>query len=209
MAKVLDATASARRTAQESVSDLFSATPSRRCAFARVRPTHEWHLVFAKTYDHLTFDLSPWPGEAVVVFRPSFHHAWLKAVWAIRDAVLRNRIQQLLVELLPVQSSKVAVVSDQGRSRCAIPAAISVAFAGAAFRFGTLSAPGEAQPLGEFAQRRPRVPAAQPGRDRSRHVGAVPLCERQGHELQTPCLPNGESKLSRLMQPQKGLGEPS
>ena len=34
-------------------------------------------------------------------------------------------------------------------------------------------------------------------------------CDWQGHALQTPCPPNGESKLSWSMQPQKKLLRPS
>jgi hypothetical protein len=59
-----------------------------------IRPTHEWHLDFAKAFDHFTVALSPWSREAVVVFRPAFCHAWLKAVGAIRDAVRGDGLQQ-------------------------------------------------------------------------------------------------------------------
>ena len=72
----------------------------------------EWHLVFAQAFKYLTFDLFPGFREAVLVFRSSFRHAWLKAVGAIRDTVRGDGLQQLLVEFLSTVKTPVALVSN-------------------------------------------------------------------------------------------------
>jgi hypothetical protein len=57
----------------------------------------EWHVDFPKSLDHFEFDLPSRLCQAVVVFRPSFRHAWLEAVGAIGDSVLGDGPQHLLI----------------------------------------------------------------------------------------------------------------
>jgi hypothetical protein len=58
------------------------------------------------------FDLLSRLCQAVVVFRPSFRHAWLEAVGAIGDAVLGDGPQHLLIQELKVLDSTMCLLAD-------------------------------------------------------------------------------------------------
>jgi hypothetical protein len=73
---------------------------------------HEWHLDFYKAFDHIKVNLLSRLCPAVVVLRPSFRHAWLKAVGSIRDALLGDRVEQLLIEFLSVLNTAVCLISN-------------------------------------------------------------------------------------------------
>ena len=58
----------------------------------------EWHLDFAKAFEHLTFDFVPWPRQAVVPLWPAFRHARLEAVGSVGDAVDYDCAEDLLID---------------------------------------------------------------------------------------------------------------
>src|ERR1700732_1770286 len=58
----------------------------------------EWHLVFRKAFQEIKFGLVPWFHEAVVGFGSAFPSPRFKSVGPIRDSVLRDRIEEVLVE---------------------------------------------------------------------------------------------------------------
>jgi hypothetical protein len=58
----------------------------------------EWHLDSAQVFKYLKLDLFPGSRQAVVVFRPSFRHAWFKAIGAIGDTVLGDGPQHFLIQ---------------------------------------------------------------------------------------------------------------
>jgi hypothetical protein len=79
---------------------------------ARFGRIDEWHLYFAKSFEHLLFDLLPRLRQAVVSHGPAFRHARPKAVGATRDAVRGDGPFQLLVKLLSMLNTPVALVSN-------------------------------------------------------------------------------------------------
>jgi hypothetical protein len=83
-------------------------------SFTRVGRIDEWHVDFSKSLDHSEFDLFSRLRQAVVVLGPSFRHARLEAVGSVRDAVLGNRLKQLLIERLSVLNTAVGLVSNHG-----------------------------------------------------------------------------------------------
>ncbi len=60
---------------------------------ARSGLTHEWHLVFPKAFQHLTFGFVPWFHQTIVRFGSTFFSAWFKTVGAIGNPVAGNRVQ--------------------------------------------------------------------------------------------------------------------
>jgi hypothetical protein len=74
----------------------------------------EWRVDFPKSLDHFEFDLPSRLCQAVVVFRPSFRHAWLEAVGAIGDSVLGDGPQHLLIQGFQVFDSTMCLLADHG-----------------------------------------------------------------------------------------------
>src|SRR3954453_21086012 len=58
----------------------------------------EWHLVFTKAFQEITFGLVPWFHEAIIWFGSAFLAPRLIPIRAIRDTMAGDGIQQLLVE---------------------------------------------------------------------------------------------------------------
>jgi hypothetical protein len=73
----------------------------------RVGLIDEWHLDFAKTFEHFPFYLPSWLCQAVVVFRFSFRHSRLETVGAVCDAVDGDGPEHLLVECFSMEKSTV------------------------------------------------------------------------------------------------------
>jgi hypothetical protein len=95
-------------------------TRSRRAASIRRRcfgRSDEWHLDFAKSFQHITFDLASRLCEAVVILGSAFGHSRLEAVGAIGDAVLGDCPQHLSIERLQVLDSTMCLLADH-RLKC-------------------------------------------------------------------------------------------
>lgn len=58
-----------------------------------ISPTHEWHLVFANTFQDITFGFLSWFHEAIIGFGSAFLAARFKTVGSISDAVGRDGIE--------------------------------------------------------------------------------------------------------------------
>ena len=74
----------------------------------------EWHLDFANTFEHLTFDFLPWFHQAVVVFGPAFRHSRFKAIRSIADTVGDNGPKQVLIEIFSMRWAEMLPISNQG-----------------------------------------------------------------------------------------------
>ncbi len=62
-------------------------------------PPHEWHVDFSKAFQHITFGLPSWFHETIVWFGSTFFSARLITVGPIGDAMDRDGVKQLLVEV--------------------------------------------------------------------------------------------------------------
>ena len=79
---------------------------------ASVGHIDEWHLDFAKSFEHIEFDLLPRLRQAVVVLGSAFGHARLEAVGPIGDAVRGDGSEHLLIERLSVLDPTVCLLGD-------------------------------------------------------------------------------------------------
>ncbi len=61
--------------------------------------TIEWHVDFSKAFQHITFGLPSWFHETIVWFGSTFFSARLITVGPIGDAMDRDGVKQLLVEV--------------------------------------------------------------------------------------------------------------
>jgi hypothetical protein len=68
--------------------------------------------ILYKSFAHIEFDLLSQLCQAVVVFRPSFRHAWLEAVGVIGDAVLGDGPQDSLIQGIQVLDSTIRLLAD-------------------------------------------------------------------------------------------------
>ncbi len=63
------------------------------------RYRREWHVDFSKAFQHITFGLPSWFYETIVWFGSTFFSARLITVGPIGDAMDRDGVKQLLVEV--------------------------------------------------------------------------------------------------------------
>ena len=63
----------------------------------RVGRCNEWHLVFRKPLQNLTFRFVSWDGERDVVFVSSFDSPGFNSFWPIGDSMFNYRFKKLFV----------------------------------------------------------------------------------------------------------------
>ena len=65
----------------------------------RVGHIDEWHLVFANSFQEITFGLASWFSEKAIMFGSPFSEPRFKSVWSIGNSVNGDGVKQLLVDL--------------------------------------------------------------------------------------------------------------
>ena len=58
---------------------------------------HEWHLIFAKPFEHIAFDFVSWLGEQEVRLGSPFFQPWFNPIGSIADSMGSDRLKQLTV----------------------------------------------------------------------------------------------------------------
>ncbi len=76
------------------------------------RSMREWHVDFSKAFQHITFGLPSWFHETIVWFGSTFFSARLITVGPIGDAMDRDGVKQLLVEVHADCQVMLALESD-------------------------------------------------------------------------------------------------
>ncbi len=66
-----------------------------------VGPTHEWHVVLDKSFEHLQFGLMSWLDELIILLGSSFSLARFKPIRSISDTMNGDGIKQVLVKIHP------------------------------------------------------------------------------------------------------------
>src|SRR5580693_8506919 len=89
----------ARRAAHQMKELLDDPAEHRVERLTGVGVSDEWHVDFSKAFQHITFGLPSWFHETIVWFGSTFFSARLITVGPIGDAMDRDGVKQLLVEV--------------------------------------------------------------------------------------------------------------